>query len=258
MNQMQQQPAKGVYDEKPVSDGGKSRREGEETKSAALNALSFAGRAYTALQTALSRNPSENLTEASHQVVLRAKARVEAAALQLKIMQHLAMPGYIKLESTNMADMVFDHVATRYQQRLENYSTRSLYNTAAQTVLHLFKDNISFGQQLQSTCVNVVFLALKVCRVADAVPQDAHKDWPYEQSMKDKSTDMWRAVQRHGRRQVASVARQLGQCGSEQSRFGDRYTADDEGELHFRVHFYTCSTNHRRVWRVQMPLIASV
>eukprot|EP00953_Heterococcus_sp_UTEX-ZZ885_P013821 7883-Heterococcus_DN1.PRE.3 len=65
-----------------------------------------AGSAYTALRAAWSTTPPENLTEASHQVVLRAEAKMEAAALQLKILQHLATPGYIKLESADMADIM--------------------------------------------------------------------------------------------------------------------------------------------------------
>jgi hypothetical protein len=200
-----------------------SRREGEGAKTCSMHAplravrravaqmRLQAGRAYTALQTALSKPPPENMTEASHQVVLRAEAKVEAAALQLKIMQHLATPGYIKLESTDMADImqtvqeqlpasslltgwekVFNPVATRFQQRLESFSTRSPYYAAAQTVLHKavpYINNVLFGQQLQLICVNGVFLASKKCRVAaDAVPQDAHRDWPHEQLMGHKST----------------------------------------------------------------------
>jgi hypothetical protein len=46
------------------------------------------------------------MTEASHQVVLRAEAKAEAAAPQLKIMQHLATPGYVKLESEDMAGIM--------------------------------------------------------------------------------------------------------------------------------------------------------
>eukprot|EP00953_Heterococcus_sp_UTEX-ZZ885_P018840 10521-Heterococcus_DN1.PRE.1 len=81
-----------------------------------------AGRAYTALQTALARSPPENMAEASH--------------------QHLATPGYVKLESEDMVgimqtvreqlpasnpltgwEKVFNPVATRFQQRLESFST---------------------------------------------------------------------------------------------------------------------------------------
>jgi hypothetical protein len=65
-----------------------------------------AGRAYTALQAALARPAPENMAEASHQVVLRAEAKAEAAILQLKIMQHLATPGYVKLESEDMAGIM--------------------------------------------------------------------------------------------------------------------------------------------------------
>eukprot|EP00953_Heterococcus_sp_UTEX-ZZ885_P007391 4479-Heterococcus_DN1.PRE.1 len=84
----------------------KSRREGEGAQTCSNKCSHLccqkscsslqAGRTYTALQAALSSSPPENLTEASHQVVLRAEAKVEAAALQLKIMQHLATPDYIK------------------------------------------------------------------------------------------------------------------------------------------------------------------
>jgi hypothetical protein len=133
------------------------------------------GRAYTALQTALARPPPENMTEASHQVVLRAEAKAEAAALQLKIMQHLANTGW---------ENVFYPVATRFQQRLESFSTRSPYHAAAQTVLHRavpFINSVLFGQQLQLTCVNGVFLASKRCEPIDVVPQHAHRDWPHEQ-----------------------------------------------------------------------------
>jgi hypothetical protein len=65
-----------------------------------------AGRAYTALQTPLAKPPPESMTQASHQVVLRAEAKAEAAVLQLKIMQHLATPGYIKLECADMAGIM--------------------------------------------------------------------------------------------------------------------------------------------------------
>jgi hypothetical protein len=65
-----------------------------------------AGRAYTALQAALARPAPKNMAEASDQVVLRAEAKVEAAALQLKIMQHLATPGYVKLESEDMVGIM--------------------------------------------------------------------------------------------------------------------------------------------------------
>eukprot|EP00953_Heterococcus_sp_UTEX-ZZ885_P007500 4537-Heterococcus_DN1.PRE.1 len=151
------------------------------------------------------------MTEASHQLVLRAEAKVEAAALQLKIMQHLATPGYIKLDSADMVGImqtvqeqlpasnpltgcenVFNPVATRFQQRLESFSTRSPYHAAAQTVLHRavpLINNVLFGQQLQLTCLNGVFLASKRCEPVDVVPQYAHRDWPHEQLMNHKSAD---------------------------------------------------------------------
>jgi hypothetical protein len=53
-----------------------------------------AGRAYTALQAALARPAPENMAEASRQVVLRAEAKAEAAALQLK---NHAAPCYTRL-----------------------------------------------------------------------------------------------------------------------------------------------------------------
>jgi hypothetical protein len=256
-----------------------------------------AGRAYTALQTALFRAPPENLTEASHQVVLRAEAKAEAAALQLNIMQHLATPGYIKLESTDMADVmqavreqlpaaspltcwekVFNPVATRFQQRLESFSTRSPYYAAAQTVLHRavpFINNIWFGQQLQLTCVSGVFLASKKCLLAaDVVPQEAHRDWPHEQLMDHKSAGfpvgvlisvmdggklhLWpdsldsEEVNRADMVTVELNAGDIVLFNGALVHAGAGYAAadDTEGEVHFRVHFYTCSTEHRRVWHV--------
>jgi ectoine hydroxylase-related dioxygenase (phytanoyl-CoA dioxygenase family) len=81
-------------------------------------------------------------------------------------------------------------VATRFQQRLESFSTRSPYHAAAQTVLHRavpFINSVLFGQQLQLTCVNGVFLASKRCEPGNVVPQHAHRDWPHEQLMDHKS-----------------------------------------------------------------------
>jgi hypothetical protein len=61
-----------------------------------------AGRTYAALQNALSGPEPTNMAEASQQVVAQAEAKVEAAALQLRIMQQLATPGFIRLESVEM------------------------------------------------------------------------------------------------------------------------------------------------------------
>jgi hypothetical protein len=254
-----------------------------------------AGRAYTALQAALSQSAPENMAEASHQVVLRAEAKAEAAALQLNIMQHLATPGYIKLESADMAgimhtvreqlpasslltgwEKVFNPVATRFQQRLESFSTRSPYYAAAQTVLHRavpFINNVLFGQQLQLTCVNGVFLASKRCETVDVVPQHAHRDWSHEQLMNHKSAGfpvgVLISVMDGGKLHLWPDS-----LDSEEVSTADMITvnlnagdillfngalvhagagyaaADNEGELHFRVHFYTCSTEQRRVWHV--------
>jgi hypothetical protein len=81
-----QQLARGACLEKPISDGGKMQTSRTGRKRAARYAPIRAARravaqmrlqaglAYTALQAALSRSPLENLTEALHQVVLRAEA----------------------------------------------------------------------------------------------------------------------------------------------------------------------------------------
>eukprot|EP00953_Heterococcus_sp_UTEX-ZZ885_P015288 8613-Heterococcus_DN1.PRE.5 len=124
-------------------------------------------------------------------------------------MQHLAGPGYIKLESADMVgimqtvqeqlpasnpltgwETVYDPVAARFQQRLESFTTRSPYYAAAQSVLHRavpFTNNVLFRQQLHLTCVNGVFLASKRCELVDVVPQYAHRDWPHEQLMNHNS-----------------------------------------------------------------------
>eukprot|EP00953_Heterococcus_sp_UTEX-ZZ885_P039053 20034-Heterococcus_DN1.PRE.2 len=194
-------------------------------------------------------------------------------------MQHLATPGHIKLESTDMADImqtvreqlpasslltgwekVFNPVATSFQQRLESFSTRSPYYAAAQTLLQL-------------TCVNGVFLASKRCETVDVVPQHAHRDWPHEQLMDHKSTGfpvgVLISVMDGGKLHLWPDS-----LDSEEVSTADMITvnlnagdillfngavvhagagyaaADNEGELHFRVHFYTCSTEQRRVWHV--------
>eukprot|EP00953_Heterococcus_sp_UTEX-ZZ885_P000697 894-Heterococcus_DN1.PRE.1 len=254
------------------------------------------GRAYTALQTALVRSPPENMTEASHRVVLRAEAKAEAAALQLKIMQHLASPGYIKLESADMVgimqfvqeqlpasnpltgwEKVYNPVAARFQQRLESFITRSPYYAAAQSVLHRavpFTNNVLFRQQLHLTCVNGVFLASKRCELVDVVPQYAHRDWPHEQLMNHNSAGFPVGVlisimdggKLHlwpdsldsaelSRADMVTVDLNAGDIvlfNGALVHAGTGYAAahDNDEELHFRVHFYTCSTEHRRVWHV--------
>jgi ectoine hydroxylase-related dioxygenase (phytanoyl-CoA dioxygenase family) len=262
-----------------------------------------AGRAYTALQAALSRPPPQSLTEASHQVVLRAVAKVEAAALQLKIMPHLATRLHQKVESTDLADImqtvreqlpaaspltcwekVFNPVATHFQQRLESSSSRSPYYAAAQSVLHRavpFTNNVLFGQQLHLTCVNGVFLASKMCRVAaDIVQQDAHRDWPHAPLMGHKSAGFPVGVlisvmdggKLHlwpdsldsaevSRADMVTVDLNAGHIvlfigALVHAGAGYAAAADNEGELHFRVHFYTCSTEHRRVWHVSNATVS--
>jgi hypothetical protein len=164
-----------------------------------------AGRAYSALQRALS-GPAPT-AEASQHVLLRAEAKMEAAQLQVKITQHLATAGYINLECTEMEQFmaevreqwpantdlsswqkVFNPLQTRFQQRLEHIGRKSAYHAAAQSVLNKavpYINNVLFGQQLQLTCVNGVFLASKKCKEADAVPQDAHRDWEHAQLMQN-------------------------------------------------------------------------
>ena len=101
-----------------------------------------AGHAFAALQNALSGPEPTNMAQASQQVVLRAEAKMEAAALQVKIMQQLATPGFVRLESEHMGAImetvrqqlpaspqfgtgVFNPVATRFQTKLELINTRS-------------------------------------------------------------------------------------------------------------------------------------
>jgi ectoine hydroxylase-related dioxygenase (phytanoyl-CoA dioxygenase family) len=210
-------------------------------------------------------------------------------------MQHLATPGYVKLKSEDMVgimqtvreqlpasnpltgwEKVFNPVATRFQQRLESFSTRSPYHAAAQTVLHRavpFINSVLFGQQLQLTCVNGVFLASKRCEPIDVVPQHAHRDWPYEQLMDHKSAGfpvgvlisvmdggklhLWpdsldsTEVSTADMITVDLNAGDIVLFNGALVHAGAGYAAaDGEGELHFRVHFYTCSTEHRRVWHV--------
>jgi hypothetical protein len=61
-----------------------------------------AGQAFAALQNARSGPEPTNMVEASQHVVLRAEAKMEAAALQVKIMQQLPEPCFIRLESEQM------------------------------------------------------------------------------------------------------------------------------------------------------------
>jgi hypothetical protein len=65
-----------------------------------------AGRAFVALQNALSGPAPSSMAEASRQMLLRAEANMEAAQLQVKITQLLANSGYIKLESTEMREFM--------------------------------------------------------------------------------------------------------------------------------------------------------
>jgi ectoine hydroxylase-related dioxygenase (phytanoyl-CoA dioxygenase family) len=170
-------------------------------------------------------------------------------------------------------EKVFNPVATRFQQRLESFST---YHAAAQIVLHRavpFINSVLFGQQLQLTCVNGVFLASKRCEPVDVVPQHAHRDWPHEQLMDHKSAGfpvgVLISVMDGGKLHLwpdsldsAEVSRAdiitvdlkgdlvLFTGALVHAGTGYDAAADNEGELHFRVQFYTCSIEHRRVWHV--------
>jgi hypothetical protein len=254
-----------------------------------------AGQAFAALQNARSGPEPTNMVEASQHVVLRAEAKMEAAALQVKIMQQLATPGFIRLESEQMGDImdrvrqqlptlpqfgtgwdkVFNPVATRFQTKLDMINTRSPYHDAAQTVLNQvvpYINEVLFGQQLSLHCVQGVFLASVKCSdAADAVPQHAHRDWPHDQLMSSKKVGfpvgVLISVHKGGRFHVWP-----GSLDAVEVRRDDMLTLEldagdivlfngalvhagagyvgEEGEVHMRVHFYTSSTEHRRIWHV--------
>ena len=254
-----------------------------------------AGRAYTILQNALSRPAPTNMAEASQQVLMHAEAKMEAAQLQAKITKQLATAGYIKLESAEMAQFmremieqwpassdfsqgwqrVFNPVDTRYLHHLEDISSRSAYYAAAQTVLQKvvpFINNILFGQQLQLTCVNGVFLVSKKCsNSADVVPQDAHRDWQHAQLMKNRHLGFpvgviisamnggkfhfWpgsldsASVNRSDMITIELDAGDIVLFNGAAVHAGAGY-AGAEGDVHIRIHFYTCSTEHKRIWHV--------
>jgi hypothetical protein len=252
-----------------------------------------AGRAWSALQNALSGPAPRNMAEASQQVLLGAEAKVEAAQLQFTITQHLATSGYLKLQSAEMAGFmaevreqwpattdlsqwqkVFNPVQTRFQQRLEHISRKSPFFAAASTVLQKvvpYVNNVLFGQQLQLTCVNGVFLASKKCREVDVLPQDAHRDWQHEQLMAHKSIGFpvgvlisamdegkfhfWPnsldsdSVKRADMITIELDAGDIVLFNGAAVHAGAGY-AGAEGDVHIRVHFYTCSTEHKRVWHV--------
>jgi hypothetical protein len=254
-----------------------------------------AGRAFLALQNALSGPASISMAEASQQVLLRTEARMEAAQLQFKITQHLATSGYIKLESTEMREFmaevrgqwpattefskswqkVFNPVHTRYQQRLEQISCRSPYYAAARTVLEKvvpYVNSVLFGQQLLLTCVNGVFLASKKCsNPADVVPQEAHRDWRHAQLMENRSVGfpvgvlisvmeggtfhVWpdsldsETVNRADMITINLNAGDIVLFNGAAVHAGAGYIGTD-GDVHLRIHFYTCSIEHKRVWHV--------
>jgi hypothetical protein len=252
-----------------------------------------AGRAWSALQNALSGPAPANMKEASHNVLLRAEANIEAAILQAKITKELARTGYFKLESEEMAHFmaevreqwpaqtdlsswqkVFNPVKTRFQQRLEHIGSRSPYHAAAQVVLNRvvpYINGVLFGQQLHLTCVNGVFLVSKKCKEADAVPQGAHRDWQYTQLMQNKEVGFpvgvlisvmdggkfhfWPdsldsdSVSRADMITIQLKAGDIVLFNGAAVHAGAGYVGV-EGEVHIRIHFYTCSTEHRRIWHV--------